>query len=61
MCTQRFFYGDVPDPLRRYLNKDCVEKFIQHIKKKIKRLHAKFPQYLMTELTDVLKREHKAT
>ena len=28
-----FAYGDVPDPLKMYHSKDCVEKFIEHIKR----------------------------
>ena len=26
-----FAYGDVPDPLKVYRGKDCVEKFIEYI------------------------------
>ena len=55
-----FSYGDVPDPLKMYRGKDCVEKFIEHIEDEVKRLYATFLQKPMTELTDVLKRVHKA-
>ena len=34
--------------------------FIAHMEDKVKRLYATFPQQPMTELTDVLKREHYA-
>ena len=55
-----FAYEDVPDPLKMYRGKDCVEKFVEYIEEQIKRLCATFPQQPITELTDVLKREHKA-
>ena len=55
-----FAYGDVSDPLKMYRGKDCVEKFVEYIKEEVKRLYATFPQQPMTELTDVLKREHEA-
>ena len=54
-----FAYGDVPNPLKMYRGKDCVEKFVEYIKKEVKRLYAIFPRQPMTELTDVLKREHE--
>ena len=38
-----------------YHGKDCVEKFIE-----LKWLYATFLQQTMTELTDVLKKEHEA-
>ena len=34
----KFAYGDVPDPLKAYREKDCVERFIDHIKAEAKRL-----------------------
>ena len=37
-----------------------VEKFVGHIEDKVKRFYA-FRKLLMTELTDILKRGHKAT
>ena len=40
--------------------KDCVEKFIEHTEDVVKRFYAKFLQYPMTELTDVLEKEHDA-
>ena len=61
-CVYRTFaYGDVADPLRIYLGKDCVKTFIEHIDDKVKRFYATFPQQLMTEITDVLKTEYEAT
>ena len=60
-CVHRTFtYGDVPDSLKMYRGKDCVEKFVEYIEKVVKRLYATFPQQPMTGLTDVLKREHEA-
>ena len=53
-------YGDVPDPLKMYWGKECVEKFVEYIEEEVKRLYTTCPQQPMTELTDVLKREHKA-
>ena len=55
-----FVSGDVPDPLKMYRGKECVEKFVEYIEEEVKRLYATFLQQPMTELTDVLKREHKA-
>ena len=55
-----FTYGDVPEPLKMYRGKDCVEKFIEYIEEEVKRLYATFPQKPMIELTDALKREHEA-
>ena len=46
--------------LKMYRVKDCVEKFIEHTEDEVKRLYATFPQQPMTELNDVLKREHEA-
>ena len=53
-------YGDFFDPMKMYRSKDCVKKFVEHIEVAVKRLYATFPQQTMTELTDVLKRGHKA-
>ena len=50
-----FAYGDVPDPLKMYQGKDCVEKFVEYIKEEVKRLYEKFPQKPMIDLTAVLK------
>ena len=55
-----FAYGDVPDPLRMYRGKDCVDKFVEYIEEEAKRLYATFPQKPMIELTNELKREHEA-
>ena len=60
VCTQHFAYRDVPNPLKMYRGKDCVEKFVEYTEEEVKRLYATFPQRPMTGLTDVLKREHKA-
>ena len=54
-----FAHGDVPDPLRMYRVKDCVERFLEYIEKEVKRLHETFPRQPMTKLTDVQKREHE--
>ena len=56
-----FAYGHVPDPFKIYRGKDCVEKFVEYIEEEVKRLYATFPQQPMIELTDALKKEHKAT
>ena len=56
----KFAYGDVPDPMTDYRGKDCVERFVNHVEKEVKRLYELYPQQSMTELTDVLKAEHKA-
>ena len=53
-----FAYGDVPDPLKMYQDKDCVEKFLEYIKEEVKRLYEKFPQKPLIDLTAMLKREH---
>ena len=52
---------DVLDPMRAYRCKNCTEKSVEHIANEIKRFYAVFLQRLMTELTDVLKREHEAS
>ena len=54
-----FAYGDVPDPLKIYRGKECVEKFVEYIEEEVKRLYATFPRQPMKELTDVLQREHE--
>ena len=35
-----FCYGNVSDPLKMYLGKDCVEKFLKHTEYEVKRLYA---------------------
>ena len=55
-----FAYEDVPDPLKIYQGKDCVEKCVEYIEEEVKWLYETFPRQLMTKLTDMLKREHKA-
>ena len=37
-----FAYGDVPDPLKMYQDKDCVEKFVEYIAEEVNRLYEKF-------------------
>ena len=39
----KFAYGNVPDPLKAYREKDCVERYIDHIEAEVKRLHSLFP------------------
>ena len=36
-----FAYGDVPNPLKMYRGKDCVEKFVEYIEEEVKRLYEK--------------------
>ena len=61
MCAQSTFaYGDIPDPLKMYSVKDCVEKLVEHNEYELKPLYKTLPQQPMTELTDVMKREHEA-
>ena len=55
-----FSYGDVPDLLKMYQGKDYVEKSVEYIEEEVKQLYATFSQQPMIELSDVLKREHKA-
>ena len=43
----KFAYGDVPDPLKAYRGKDCVESFLDHIEAETKRLHSLFPEQPM--------------
>ena len=47
-----FAYGDVPNPLKMYRGKDCVEKFVEYTEEEVKRLYTTFPQQPMTRLTD---------
>ena len=56
----KFAYGDVPDPMTDYRGEDCVEQFVDHVEKEVKRLYELYPQQPMAELTDVLKREYEA-
>ena len=39
---------------------DCVERFVEYTEEEVKRLYATSPQQPIMELTDLLKREHKA-
>ena len=50
-----FAYGDVPNPLKMYWGKDCVEKFVEYIEEDVRRPCEKCPQKLMIELADALK------
>ena len=54
----KFAYGEVPDPTKLYRGKDCVEEFVDHVEKEVKRLYELYPQKPMIELTEVLKREY---
>ena len=36
----KFAYEDVPDLLKAYREKDCVERFVDHIEAEVKRLHS---------------------
>ena len=36
-----------------------MEKFVEYIEEEVKRLYETFPRQPMTNLTDVLKREHE--
>ena len=47
--------------LSKYTEVRTVEKFVEYIEEEVKRLCATFPQQPMIELTDALKKEHKAT
>ena len=55
-----FAYGDVPEPLKIYRDKDYVEKFVEYVEEEVKWLYETFPRQPMTKLTDVLKRKHEA-
>ena len=55
-----FVYGHVPDRLKIYRGKNCMEKFVKYIEEDVKRLYATFPWQPVMELTSVLKRGHKA-
>ena len=55
-----FAYGDVPNPLKMYRDKDYVEKFVEYIEEEVKKLYETFPRQPMTKLTDESKRKHEA-
>ena len=40
----KFAYGEVENPLRLYIDEDCVEKFCDHIREEAKRLYHMFPE-----------------
>ena len=46
-----FSCGDVPDLLKMYQGKGCVEKFVEYIEEEAERLYAIFSQEPMIELT----------
>ena len=48
MMRTTFAYGDVPDPLKMNLRKDCVEMFIEYTGDEVKRFYETFPQQPMT-------------
>ena len=50
----------MPEPLKMFRVKDCVEKFLVYIEEEVKRLYETLQWQPMTKLTDVLKREHEA-
>ena len=52
-------YGNVFDPLKMYYGEDCVGMFLRHIQDELKQLYPTFPQEPMSEITNVLKREHE--
>ena len=37
-----FYYGDVPDPLKMYRGKECIEKLVEYIEEQVRRLYATF-------------------
>ena len=51
-----FAYGDVPEPLKIYRDKDRVERFVEYIEEEVKWLYETFPRQPMTKLTDVLRK-----
>ena len=60
-CVHSTFpYIDVPDRLKMYRGKNCVETFAEYIEEEVKWLHETFPRQPMAKLTDVRKREHEA-
>ena len=38
-----FAYGDVPDPLKMYRGKECVERFVEYIEEEVNLLYETFP------------------
>ena len=55
----KFAYGDVPDPLKAYRGKDCVERFIDYIEMKVKSLYSLYPEKPMVPLTEVMQNEYE--
>ena len=56
-----FAYGDVPDPLKTYCGKDCVEIFIENIENEVKRLYGTLLRKPTKEFINLFKKKHKAT
>ena len=50
---------DIRNPWKIYRGKYCVERFVVNTEDMVKQLYKRFPLQLVTEVTDVLKREHE--
>ena len=46
-----FAYGDVPDPLKIFRDKYCVEKFVEYIEEEVKWLYTTFPRQSIAEVS----------
>ena len=58
----KFAYGDVPDALKIYRGKDCVEKFVSYVQSEACRLYKLFPEKPMNKLSrEEWKRFNSAT
>ena len=55
-----FTYGDLSDLMKMHRVNNFIEKVVEHTEDEVARLHATLLQLLITELTDVMKREHEA-
>ena len=55
-----FAHGHVPNTLKVYQGRDCVEKLVEYKQEEVKWMYAVFSEKPMIELTDALKTEHKA-
>ena len=47
----KFAYGEIPNALKVYRGRDCVEKFISYIQSEACRLYNLFPEKPMGKLT----------
>ena len=47
----KFAYGEVKNPLKLYIGKDCLEKFCDYIRQEAHRLYHMFPENPMDPLT----------